>query len=162
MSEIKEMPQNFDWFLEQLEGYGINTANPVSKTIDSIMFLMETPDNHHIAINATINDDWILVSTFRLLKNTKLENLPIYLKIMSKLKYAKLMILPLNDSTNKEDGFYDLGFELFLENYDSEHFYLMLDCLFLDVDRLVEGGLEAKILDVVTDPITKRKLLFLS
>jgi hypothetical protein len=162
MPKTKKVEQNLDWLKSELNNYGIDTENTIGETENSIIFYLETNVGYHLAINATINENWILVSTFRMLLNDRKDNLIQYLKYTSRLKYCKLMILPDHSDGELKGDFLDLGFEIYLENYDSNHFYLMLDCLFIGVDNIIEYALTDKIVEISTDPLSNNKTLFLS
>ena len=162
MSKSKKVEKDLSWLKSELKNYEIETINPIGETENSVLFYLETNAGHHLAINATINENWILVSTFRMLLNDKKENLEQYLKYISRLKYCKLMILPDHADEDLKGNLLDLGFEIYLENYDTEHFHLMLDCLFIGVDNIIEYALEDKIVEISTDPISDNKTLFIS
>ena len=72
MPKSKKVDKELSWLKSELKNYEIETINPIGETENSVLFYLETNAGYHLAINATIN-----------------------------------------------------------ENYDSNHFNLMLDCLFI-------------------------------
>jgi hypothetical protein len=160
-SNISKNLKNRDWLVEEFKNYGFASETFVFDSDDSLFFPMLTEDGYAVAIFATIDENWIKISTNELIKNTKQTNLSKFLEYNNKLKCSKLFIKGI-ETANPDVHYIDLGFEMFLDSYTQEYFFSLVDFLFLAIDKVAQYGANDGILKVSQDPKMPQKTLFIA
>ncbi len=141
------MPYSIQNLIDDLTQFGLNSQSFVLNQ-NKIQVPSVTDSNFQFRLTFEVTEKIILVSTTRLIGSLETGSLPFYLQAMDTINGTKIFINP-NDSLNRDNNWIlEMGFEMFTETFHQNDFFLRLDMLFYNIDKLLTLALDEEIVTI--------------
>lgn len=141
------MPYFTQNLIDDLTEFGLDPNRFIVQQND-ILIACLTQSNFQFRLSGKVTEKVILISTEKLIGSLETGSLPFYLQAMDSINGAKIYINP-NEKLNRDNNWIlEMGFEIFTETYTKEDFFLRLDLLFYNIDKLLTFAVDEEIVTI--------------
>ena len=141
------MPYSIPILINDLTQYGLNPDSFVVSQ-DQVFIPCNSDSNFQFRLSCQVTEKVILISTTRLIGSLETGSLPFYLQASDSCSGVKIFINPKDELNRDNNWILEMGFELFLETYTQEDFFLRLDLLFYNIDKMLNLALDEEIISI--------------